>query len=269
MKTFSMKVLPCLIVALLIGGGAALAQEDQAELAKKAQNPVASMISLPFQNNFNFGLGPFDRTQYILNIQPVVPISLNKDWNLIDRTIIPVVYQPDTSADDGSASGLGDIQTTLFLSPAKPGKLIWGAGPVFQLPSGTDATLTQGKWGLGPSFVGLTVSGHWVVGALFNNIWSVGGKEDRAGVNQFLLQYFVNYNLSNGWYLTSAPIITANWKADDGEKWTVPFGAGVGKIFRVGRQAMNAQISTYYNAEKPTDGPDWSLRFQLQLLFPR
>jgi len=258
-----------MVMALLIGGSVAIAQNDTAELAKKAQNPIASMISVPFQNNFNFGIGTYDRMQYILNIQPVVPFSLNENWNLITRTIVPVVYQPNPLAEEGSASGLSDIQLNFFFAPAKPGKVIWGAGTVFMLPTGTDQMLTQGKWGLGPSIVVLTSSGHWLVGSLINNIWSVGGKKDRADVNQFMWQYFINYNMPKGWYLTSGPTLTANWKAADGEKWTVPFGAGIGKIFRVGKQPMNGQISAYYNAVKPTGASDWSLRFQLQLLFPK
>ena len=269
MRLSSLRIYVLLTAGLLLFTVNAPAQADQAELAKKAQNPVASMISLPFQNTFNFGLGPYDRTQYILNIQPVVPISLSDNWNLISRTILPVVYQPDTWAPDGSTGGVGDIQATFFLSPAKAGKVIWGAGPVLQLPTGTNQMLTQGKWGLGPSIVLLTMPGHWVLGILANNIWSVSGQEDRQEVNQFLLQYFINYNLPQGWYLTSAPILTANWKAEDGDKWTVPFGAGVGKIFRVGKQPMNGQIAAFYNAEKPAGGPDWSLRIQLQILFPK
>jgi hypothetical protein len=260
----------CLLVVagLLFLGAKTLAQDDTAELAKKAQNPVASMISLPFQANINFGLGPYDRDQYILNIQPVLPIRLSENWNLITRTIIPVIYQPDTWTDSGSTGGVGDIQASFFFSPAQPSKVIWGVGPVLQLPSGTNAMLTQGKWGLGPTFVVLAMPGHWVLGVLGNNVWSVGGQDDHEDVNQFLLQYFINYNLPKGWYLTSAPILTANWKAEAGEKWVVPFGGGAGRIFRVGKQPMNGQIGAYYNAEKPAGGPDWQLRIQLVLLFP-
>jgi len=257
-----------LILTLVLLAGTAAAQDDTAELAKKAQNPVANMISVPFQANINFGLDPYGRTQGILNIQPVLPIRLSENWNLITRTIVPVIYQPDTWADSGSTGGLGDIQASFFFSPAQPGKVIWGVGPALQLPTGTNAMLTQGKWGLGPSFVALTMPGHWVLGVISSNVWSVGGQEDREDVNQFLLQYFINYNLPKGWYLTSAPILTANWKAEAGEKWVVPFGGGVGKIFRVGKQPMNGSIGAYYNAEKPDGGPDWQLRVMLVLMYP-
>ena len=169
--------------------------EDDDELAKKTQNPVADLISVPFQNNINFGVGPDDDVQYILNIQPVIPFKLTEDWNLISRTIMPLIYQPELAPGVGDVFGLGDIQQSLFLSPAKPGKLIWGVGPILQFPSATDDSLGQGKWGAGPSAVALTVHGPWVLGALINNVWSFAGDSDRKDVNQMLLQPFVNYNL--------------------------------------------------------------------------
>jgi len=255
-------------IALLLCGSA-LAQDDEAALAKAAQNPVADLISLPFQNNTNFNVGPNDKTQNILNIQPVAPFKLSVDWNLITRTILPVIYQPELTPGYGREFGLGDINTTLFLSPAKPGKFMWGAGPILSFPTASDRVLGTDKWSAGPAFVGLTMKGPWVLGFLANNLWSYAGRDDRPDVSQFLLQYFINYNMPDGWYLTSAPIITANWKADSGNKWTVPFGGGVGKIFRIGKQPMNAQVQAFYNVEKPDNGPDWTLRFQLQFLFPK
>ena len=257
-----------LILTLVLLAGTAAAQDDKAELARAAQNPLASMISLPFQNNFNFGLGPHDRTQYLLNIQPVIPIRLSDSWNLINRTIVPVLYQPDIYAEQGSTGGVGDIQTSFFLSPARPGRLIWGVGPIFQFPSATNAMLGQGQWGLGPTFVALTMQGPWVVGGLVNNVWSVGGQEARPDVNQFLFQYFINYNMPEGWYITATPILTANWKAAEGEEWTVPFGGGFGKIFRLGKLPVNGSATVYYNAVRPTDAADWSLRLQLTFMFP-
>jgi len=128
--------------------------------------------------------------------------------------------------------------------------------------------LTQGQWGLGPTFVALTMQGPWVIGGLVNNIWSVGGQEARPDVNQFLFQYFINYNMKAGWYLTMSPILTADWKAEDGEEWTVPFGGGFGKIFKLGRLPVNGSATVYYNAVRPEFGADWSLRLQLAFLFP-
>lgn len=245
------------------------AEEGAEALAKKAQNPVADMISVPFQNNFNFGVGPGDDLQYVLNIQPVIPIKLGADWNLITRTIAPIIDQPEMTAGAGSTFGLGDINTSLFFSPAKPGKFIWGVGPILQFPTATDDVLGTGKWCAGPTAVGLFTPGHWVIGALANNIWSYEGDDDRSDVNQFLFQYFINYNLPHGWYLVSAPIITSNWEADSGDQWTVPFGGGVGKIVRIGKLPLNLQLQAFYNVAKPDLGADWSMRFQLQFLFPK
>jgi len=242
------------------------AQED---LAKKTQNPLSNLISLPFQNNTNFGIGPDDEIQNVLNIQPVIPISINKDWNLITRTIIPLIWQPSFYTGSENKFGIGDINVTAWLSPAYPGKLIWGLGGILLLPTATDESLGTGKWAIGPSFVVLTMPGKFVIGALANNIWSFAGDSDRNDVDQFLLQYFINYNLPDKWYLVSAPIITANWEAPDGQQWIVPFGAGIGKIFSIGKQPVNAQISYYVNVVKPDSRPDGQLRAQVQLLFPQ
>ena len=241
-------------------------ENETAELARAAQNPLASMISLPFQNNTNFNFGPLEKTQNILNIQPVWPFQLNENWNLITRTIVPVVSQPALTPAQDREFGLGDTVFTAFLSPRDSGQLIWGVGPALLLPTSTDDQLGAGEWGAGPSVVVLTVQGRWVVGSLFSNVWSFTGDEQ---VNLFSWQYFVNYNLDDGWYLTSAPVITANWEADSGNTWTVPFGGGVGKIFRIGKQPMNVSAAAYYNVEKPDFGADWQMRFQVQFLFPK
>ena len=256
------------VVSFLTIGVSFSQEASEGELAKATQNPVGDLISLPFQNNTNFDVGPNGEIQNILNIQPVWPIALNEDWNLITRTIVPVSSQPEFIPGDGRTNGLGDTLFTAFLSPRKAGKLIWGAGPALLLPTATDDVLGADRWGLGPSAVFLTMRGPWVVGSLFSNVWSVGGS-GAADLNLFTWQYFVNYNLPGGAYLTSAPVINANWETDSGNRWTVPFGGGMGKIFRVGRQPMNAQVSAYYNAEKPQFAANWQLRLQLQLLFPK
>jgi hypothetical protein len=147
--------------------------------------------------------------------------------------------------------------------------MIWGIGPILQIPTNTDDSLGTGKWGIGPSAVALRIDGPWVYGALVNNIWSFAGPGGDPPINQFLMQPFVNYNFPDGLYLSSAPIITANWKADSSNRWTVPLGGGVGKIFKIGSQPMNASLQSYYNVETPNFGPDWSLRLQIQFLFPK
>ncbi|TFG76410.1 MAG: neuromedin U [Thermodesulfobacteriales bacterium] len=243
--------------------------QPQADLAKQSQNPVAKLISVPIQNNINFNIGPFNRTQNQTLLQPVLPFSITENWNLISRTIIPFNYQPDVASNNGGEYGLGDINTTVFLSPGKPGKLIWGLGPTLQFDTATDKTLGTGKWALGPSLVLLTMPGNWVVGTLISNIWSFAGDSDREDVNLFSLQYFINYNFKKGWYLTSSPINTANWEADSDNTWTIPIGGGGGRVFHLGNQPLNFSTQAFYNAEKPSGGPDWSLRFQLTFLFPK
>jgi hypothetical protein len=253
--------------------------DDTSDLAAAAQNPVANMISLPLENNTYFDGGPGGDTVNVLNIQPVIPIHAG-DWNLITRTIAPLIYVPNSIGGiaeipagspnyDSTEFGLGDINTTVFLSPAAPGKIIWGIGPTLTLPTATDQALGSEKWSAGPSAVVLTTPKPWVLGVLARNIWSFAGDSSRADVNQLLVQPFVNYNMADGWYLTSAPIVTANWEASSDERWTVPIGGGVGKIFSIGSQPMNASVQSYYNIETPTFGPDWSLRLQLQFLFPQ
>lgn len=241
----------------------------QEELAKAAQNPVASMISLPFQNNTNFGVGPDDKVQNVLNIQPVWPFALTDDINLITRTIAPIVSQPGIRPGEDRTNGLGNINFTAFLSPANSGKVIWGVGPVAVFPTNTDDALGLDKWSLGPSAVLLTMPGNFVMGALVSNLWSYAGSDNRGKVRFFFSQPFVNYNMAKGWYLVSSPIITANWEADSGQKWTVPVGGGFGKIFRIGPQPMNASIQGFYHAEKPDPLDDWSMRVQLQFMFPK
>ena len=245
-------------------GGSGEASED---LAKQSQNPIADLVSVPFQSNTNFNAGPFNRTQEVLNIQPVVPMHVSADWNMISRTIVPVVSQPNPTLNSNT-NGIGDITQSLFLSPANSGTLIWGAGPVFTVPSATDPILGTGHVLLGPTVVLLTTPGHWVIGVLANNQWSVGGNPLRPAVNSFLAQPFLNYNMAHGWYLTTAPIMTANWLAAPGQQWTVPIGGGLGRVFKVGDQPVNASLAAYYNVINPTGAPNWQLRASLALLFP-
>ena len=250
-------------------GGAQPSNSTEA-LQKATQNPVADLISVPLQNNSNFGIGSYDRTQNVLNIQPVIPTHLTQDWNLITRIIQPILWQPDPDANSGGTFGLGDMNPTFFFSPAHPGKIIWGAGPAFVLPTATDPALGQGKWSIGPSFVALAQPGHWTLGVLVSNVWSFAGSSDRASVNQMLFQYFINYNLSQGWYVTVSPIITANWAASNAKDiWTVPFGGGVGRIMKLGVQPVNISAQAYANAVYPSGASPWGLRLQIAFLFPK
>src|SRR6266480_473783 len=244
------------------------------ELRKEAQNPIASLISVPVQNNNNLGINPGNRAQDVLNIQPVIPLKVNDNWNLIIRWITPIIYQPlpaPSPLPQVGVSGLGDMQPTFLLSPSKPSKLIWGVGPIIQMPTATSQYLGQGKLALGPNIVALMMPGHFVLGVLVNNIWSVAGSGSRPNINQMLLQYFVNYNMKKGWYLTAQPIITANWNtpAPSGSVWTVPFGAGVGRIMKLGFQPVNINVQAYGNAVHAPGASPWGVRATFALLFPK
>jgi len=197
------------------------AEKQSAEdLAKKIQNPVADLISVPFQNDFNFSAGPDDELLYVLNIQPVIPFHLSKKWNLITRRILPIISQSGFAPGQDRVNGIGDIQFTAFLSPPKAEGLIWGVGPIVQLPTNSNDRLVSDRWGLGPSVVVLRLvkASPWVYGALVNNVWSINGSSSDPSYNKFLLQPFLNYNSPGGFYLSSAPILTANWKADSDDR---------------------------------------------------
>lgn len=239
-------------------------ESDEAALAKATQNPLAAMYSLPFQNNTTFGVGPHSRVQNVLNIQPVLPFSLGEKVNLINRIILPIITQP-SSTEDMSSTGLGDISWTAWLSPSKSGKITWGLGAALQLPTSSSRNYGSGEFGIGPSFVALTTINQWVAGIVTNNVWTFGDISE----NKFLFQYFINYNLPQAWYLASGPIITANWKVDSDQRWIVPFGAGVGKVFKIGKLPVNLNAHMYYNAVKPEGVGNWQSRIQLQFLFPK
>jgi hypothetical protein len=253
------------------------------DLAKQSQNPIGNMISLPMQNNTYFDVGPSEEWANSFQFQPVYPVNFGK-VNLINRAIIPINYlagqevtvpareqiQDDfVTFDTDSVFGLGNITWQGFISPAKPGKLIWGAGPVLQIPTNTDNRLGTDKWSAGPGFVALAMPGKWVMGVLGYNIWSFAGPSDEDDINSLLFQYFINYNLAHGWYLSSAPVITANWEADSSQRWTVPLGGGVGRLVKFGKQPVDFKVQSFWYAEKPDNGPDWSLQLQVKLLFPK
>lgn len=239
------------------------AQEKNEDLVKAAQNPIANLISFPFQNNTNFKMGPdSNKTQNVLNIQPVIPFAGGR---IITRTIFPLIWNPIYTQESGNDFGLGDIVFTGFYSPASKG-ITWGVGPVVSFPSGGDEFGT-GKWSAGPSFVILAMPDKWVLGVLVNNIWSFAGYEDRADVNFMTLQPFVNYNLPN-FYIVFSPIVTANWKDESEQQWTVPLGLGLGKLIKFGKLPVNFNASYYYNVVRPDFGAEYSTRFQATILLP-
>ena len=249
---------------------------DAAALAKASQNPVADLISLPFENNFMFDTTKDDVFLYNLNIKPVIPMGLTENFNLINRAIIPVLYQdsgiinPTTGQDIGSQFGLGDIIYQGFVSPKAPGKFIWGIGPEIHFPTGTDR-FTADQWAAGPALVVLAMPGHWVLGGVLSNVWNIGnGYNDAEDVNKLTFQYFINYNMEGGWYINSGPVLTADWEADSGQQWTVPVGAGLGRVFKLGKRHINAKLGLYYNVEAPDGNDDvWNLQFQWTFLYPK
>lgn len=251
---------------MVIGDSAAA--ESATDLAKQIQNPVGDLISLPLQYNVNFGYGPHQGTQHVLNLQPVIPFHVNDDWNLITRTILPVVWNPGSSIPTVPV-GTAPISFTAFLSPSHDvNGWLWGVGPVVQLPTISSATLGSSVWGSGPSTVIVYSGGPWVAGALLNNVWSLGGTPGPSGnsYSNFLANPFVAYNFDEGWYLSSAPNITANWQVS-GTKWTVPIGGGGGRIFLIGALPVDLSVSAYYNAIRPTSGANSQLSTQLTFVF--
>lgn len=265
----TLRQLLCLTIILFTSASICFA-DNSTDLAKKAQNPVENMISFPMDNNFNFAYGAKDNTQYILNLKPVIPFELSENWNLITRTIVPIIHQPNEYLGRHYLSGIGDITPTVFLSPGHPGKILWGIGPVAVLPTATNQQLGQGKYSIGPSAVVLAMPEQWVIGALAYNVWSVGGRSNRANVNQMTFQYFINYNVPNGWYVTTQPIITADWTINkSSNRWTIPLGGGVGHVFKIGNQPVNMSAQVYNNIKTPIAGPQWSAQFNIQLLFPK
>ena len=259
----------CLLAATTVVSWGSLAQESDEELAKASQNPIGTLISLPFENNTDFGVGKEDAVVNVLNLKPVYPVNLGEKWNLINRTIIPLAYQEERFEGEGSESGLGNINYQAFFTPASPGNLVWGIGPAINMPTATDDRLGPDKWSAGAAAVALAKPGPWLVGALIQNIWDFAGDSDAPDVNSFSFQYFVNYNFSNGWYLSSTPTITADWEAGSNDRWTVPLGGGGGKLVRFGKQPVDFKAQAFYNIEAPKHAADWTLQLQVKFLFPK
>ncbi len=263
---------PALTLALtLVPAAPAPAQDDQeAELAKKLSNPVASLISVPIQYNLDdYGGANDGASASRLVFQPVVPFSLNEDWNLITRTIIPLVDQKDFPVAALNESGLSDITTSLFFSPKSPsaGGWIWGAGPIFLLPTATQDVLGTEKWGLGPTGVVLKQSGPWTAGILAGHVWSVAGNDSRADVSSTTLQPFFTYTTKTHTTFALSSESAYDWKS---EQWQVPLIVQVAQLFKVGPQIMQLAVGGKYWADAPDNGPEgWGLRVQLTLVFPK
>lgn len=239
---------------------------NDADLAQELTNPVADLVSIPIQMNYDSDIGLNDKGSKLqTNVQPVIPFSLSDDWNLISRTIMPITYQDDIFPGAGSQFGLGDINLTLFASPKKPSAagIIWGAGPVALFPSATDSLLGAKKWAGGPAVVALKLQGQWTFGTLANHIWSFAGDSDRADINNTFVQPFVSYTLPSAWTLSLQSETTYNW---DQEEWSVPINAAVAKLVRWGKLPVSLSAGIGYWVESPDAGPE-GFRFRLQANF--
>ena len=240
---------------------------DVAALAKETQNPVGTLISVPLQFNFNTGGDLEDRTFLNLNIQPVMPFRASDQWNVIARVIVPVDSFPGPA--DSRYSGVGDIQAQLFITPSKPGRIIWGAGPMFSFPTATSSAFETGTWAAGPALVLVKSTGAFVLGSLVSQVWPLSDAGGEPETHLFTVQPFVNYNAGGGWALSFAPIMTANWNASDGNEWTVPLGLGVTKTTVFNHRPINVGVNYFYNVKRPEGTAGQQLRLVLSLLFPR
>lgn len=241
--------------------------QSTADLAKKLANPIAAMISIPFQLNYDEKVGPKDAGVWRLNVQPVIPFTLNEDWNLISRTVLPVVTQDEMFDGVGSKTGLGDTVQSLFFSPKEPvGGWIWGAGPVFNLPTATDDLLGSEKWGAGPTAVLLRQQNGWTYGILANHIWSFAGNEDRDQLNLTYLQPFLAYTFPTATTLTLSSESTFDWDSND---WTVPVILHASQILRMGKLPVSVGAGIKGYAVSPDGGPEWGARLTFTFLLPR
>lgn len=262
-------MLTCAALVLGCVSIAAQAQDTEA-LAKQLSNPIASLTSVPIQFNYDNGVGPTDDGErYFVNVQPVIPMSIGEDWNLISRTIVPIIQQDEIFPGAGSQFGLGDTVQSLFFSPKAltASGWTWGIGPAFLVPTASDDLLGGEKWGAGPTGVALrqTPSG-WTYGALFNHLWSFAGEDDRADINATYLQPFISKSLGQGRTISTSLESTYDWES---KQWTVPINIGYSKVSRIGKQLVSYQGGVRYYLDAPDSGAEWGLRFTFTLLFPK
>lgn len=242
-------------------------KHDADKLAKTLANPIASLVSIPIQNDWNENVGLNNEgRQYVFQLQPVLPFKLNDDWNLITRVIVPIIGQPVLIEGVPPTFGAGDITPSFFFSPAR-GRLIWGVGPAFNLPVTSDPFLGSGKYSMGPTGVALMQEGHWTFGALVNQFWSVGGDTGRGDVNQLFLEPFISWS-RDGWTFSVNSESTLKWKEEGDARWQVPINVDVSKLIVVGHRPISVKAGPRFYASRVPGGPNWGFRISLTLLFP-
>ena len=252
-----------LAIALVASAPTARSETGAADLAQELTNPIADLVTVPIQMNFDDRIGPADDgSKLTTNVQPVIPFDIGENWNLVTRTIVPVTYQNDIFPGAGSQFGLGDINLSLFFSPKAPtaGGLTWGVGPVILLPTATDSLIGARKWGAGPAAVGLVLKGPWTVGMLANHVWSFAGDDDRDDISSSFMQPFVAYTWPSAWTASLQSETTYDWKS---EQWSVPVNLALSKLVKFGKLPVSLQAGVGYWAESPDNGPE-GLRFRLQ-----
>jgi hypothetical protein len=271
MIKMSTRAVPSIAILMLCASLSAHAQEDsESSLAMQLSNPVAALISVPLQFNYDENFGPADQGErWVLNVQPVIPFSLNDDWNVISRTILPVVNQSDIFPGAGSQTGLGDVVQSVFFSPKAPtaSGWIWGAGPVLLLPTGTNTLLTADKWGVGPTAVVLKQSNGWTRGLLANHIVSFAGEDNRSDINATFMQPFLSYTTPTQWTYGISTESTYDW---ENEQWSVPVNVTASKLLRFGSQLVSLGGGVRYWFDSPDSGAEeFGFRLTMTLLFPR
>lgn len=259
-------------ILLLLASPLLRAQQTADEERDLARNPLADAIKLPIGESIAFEAGSYNRIANSLQLLPIIPVHISDNWLLLPRIVTtPLAYQPDATRSSGGSIGLGDTIATVFLTPARPGKLVWGVAPSLLIPTSTNSNLGFGKWGLGPS-VGALVQPAW--GSFWiavQNLWSLPGNSQRSPVNLMIIETSFSYNLPHDWYLTTNPTINADWTQTGGDRWLVPCGGGVGRTFNMGRQAVDLNLALYYNPVRPARelSPKWQMSLQFTLLYPR